>query len=1112
MQVNSYTQLIGKLDDFIRRYYTNQLIRGAIYSVGALVLFFIASTAIEYVGHLGTTGRTLLFYTYICAAAFILFRFILIPLLKLYKLGSVISHEKAADIIGKHFSDVRDKLVNTLQLHTQLDNSPENVSLITASIDQRIAELRPVPFAAAVDLNENKKYARYAAIPLAILLLLWLVFPSLITDSSRRILQYDIAFDPVAPFSFDINGKLETPAQQDFIMQVKMGGNELPDQVFLDIDGNKFKLNKDDKLNFTYTFKNVQRAVSFRLYADGFYSKEYELKALPNPVLTAFSINLDYPDYTGKKDELLKNTGDLVLPAGTKATWSFNTQNTNQLQMLFSDSTVNLVKKDNGMYTHTSRFLKDNRYKVITSNEFLRGKDQVEYAVSVVPDEYPSIAVDEKKDSVMSSNLFFKGEIEDDYGFKGLKFSFRQFNGEKSLDSKTVDVPFNKNFVNNTFFWNWNFSTLELNPGDEIEYWFEVWDNDAVNGSKSSRSQKRIFKVPTLDDIQQQQEENNEQVKANLKETLKDAKQLQKELDELNRRVLEKKEVNWQDKKKVQELIDKQQQIQQQVEEIKKENQLNNLKNEEFRKSDERMLEKQLELEKLLDQVLSEEMKEKLKELEKLMANLDKEKLKEAIDNMKQDNKDLEKELDRSLELFKQLEMEQKMNAAIEKLDELKEKQDKLSEKSEEKNADEQKLKEQQDQLNKEFEELRKDMDEMEKKNKELEEPMEMGDTDPMEEEIQKDMQKSSEELKDSKGGKASKAQKSASQKMKEMSDKMKQQQESNESESMEEDLGKLREILENLLQLSFDQERLMKELQHTSPSNPLYTKITADQKKIRDNAKMIEDSLFALSKRVAQLQSFINREISKINSELDKSIEFLAERQLPSAASRQQSVMTSVNNLALMLSEVSDQMQQQMAQQKPGSGECKKPGKNKKPGQGKPKPSLGTMRQLQQQLNEQMQQMKEGMNKPGGKGGKQGSEQLAKMAAQQEMLRNELQKMMNEMLKEGNSNAGNLRNIANKMEQTETDIVNKNISLETIRRQQEIMTRLLEAEKAERERELDDKRESNENKIEQSRNISEFKQYNEMMKQEAELLKTISPSLKPFYRNMIKEYFSTFN
>lgn len=1120
MKSQSYSLLIHKLDEFIKKYYTNLLIRGLLYSVGALVLFFLLTSTIEYLGHLGTVGRGILFYGYLGSTSFIIIRFVAIPLFHLARISKGISYEEAAEIIGRHFSDVRDKLINTLQLQQVLQNNHSTSELVAASIDQRIQELKPIPFTAAVDLSKNKKYARYAAIPVTVFILIWLIYPSFLAESSNRIFNYATPFEPIAPFTFIVeNTTLSTPAQQDFVLQVKTGGSEFPEEMYIVQGELKLKLLKTDKLHFTHTFKNVQHSIPFRLYADGFYSSEYELKALPNPVLTNFKINLDYPAYTNKKDEIVSNTGDLVIPAGTKATWEFRTQNTEQLALQFSDTTYQVKESEKGLFSHAVRFMKDNRYRVNTSNQFIKGKEQVEYAVTVKADEYPSIESEEKADSLISSRVYFKGDIADDYGFSRLAFSYRHMHGTDVLDSKSVDVPFNKNFIHTLFFWTWDFSSFQVNPGDEIEYWFEVWDNDGVQGAKSSKTQRKIFKVPTLEEIDQQRDQNNESVKTDIKETLQDAKKLQKDLDELNKRILEKKEITWQDKKKVQDLINQQQQLEQQIENLKKENKENNSKNEEFKKSDERILEKQKELEKMFDQILTDEMKEKLKELEKMMENLDKNKLKDMIDQMKLENKDIEKELDRSLELFKQLEFEEKLNSTIEKLDALKEKQEKLAEKSESKQADSEQLKKEQDQLNKDFDAVKKDIDELQKKNEQLENKQDIANTDQMEQEIDQEMQNSSESLQQSKSGKASKAQKSAAEKMEKMSEQMKQSQQSSEEESLEEDVSKLREILENLLQLSFEQEQLMKQLQRTPPGNPLYVKITADQKKIKDDSRMIEDSLFALSKRVVQIQSFINREISSINMNLDKTIDFLAERQSSGAASRQQYVMTSINNLALMLSEVTQQMQEQMAQQmkqKEGQGSCKKPGNKKKPGNGKP--SMATLRQLQEQLNEQMKQMKEGMNKPGqkpgtGNQGMKGSEQLAKMAAQQEMLRNELQKIMNDMMKDGNSgNAGELKNLANKMEQTETDIVNKNITLETMRRQQEIMTRLLEAEKAERERELDTKRESNENKFDQKRNISVFNQYTRQMQQEAELLKTLPPSLKPFYRNMVKDYFNTIN
>ena len=47
-QATSYSSLIGKLDKFIRKYYTNQLIRGAIFSAVYVLGFFLAINLLEY--------------------------------------------------------------------------------------------------------------------------------------------------------------------------------------------------------------------------------------------------------------------------------------------------------------------------------------------------------------------------------------------------------------------------------------------------------------------------------------------------------------------------------------------------------------------------------------------------------------------------------------------------------------------------------------------------------------------------------------------------------------------------------------------------------------------------------------------------------------------------------------------------------------------------------------------------------------------------------------------------------------------------------------------------------------------------------------------------------
>lgn len=1130
----NYQTLIQKLDAFIRKYYKNQLIRGLIYSTGLVLLFFISVTALEYFAHFNIAVRTILFYLFVAASLFILVKYIAIPLSRLYKFGKVISYEDASAIIGRHFSNVQDKLLNVLQLQQQQQAaglSGDSDSILSASIEQKTRELKPVPFGSAVDFSENKKYVKYAMVPVLLITVILFSAPSIITDGTRRLVRHNEYFEKEAPFRFLITNKeLKTVAQQDFQLSVKLTGTEIPDNAYIEIDGNEFKLEKQSIVNFSYLFKDVQKSIKFQLSADGFKSREYELVALPNPILLNFDIALSYPKYLNKKDEVLKNTGDLVIPAGTKVRWSFSTQNTQQLRMNFNDTSFAVAPGAENTFDYSMRFFRDKTYAVTTSNQFLKSRDSVTYTINVIPDAYPQISVDEQKDSTSSKKLHFRGSVKDDYGFTKLTFNYRFIvnndsavtENYKKITTNSKALPVNTAGTQDVFLYNWDLNQLGVNAGDQIEYYFEISDNDGVTGSKSTRSQKMIFKAPTLDELAASTEKNNDKIKDDLQESITQAKDVQKALSDLERKVAEKKDLSWEEKKKLQELLDKQKQLQKKVENIKNQNVQNNERKNEYTPPDEEMLEKQKQLEELFDKVMTPEMKQKYEELQKLLQQMDKNRIQEALEKMKLDNKDIMKELDRNLEIFKEMEYEQKLQQNIDKLNDLAKKQDDLAKESENKKTDAKEEKTKQDSLNKRFEELKKDIRDLEKKNSELEEPKKMENTEQKQEDIKKDMQNSSEQLNQDQKKNAAKSQKNAARKMQEMSEQMQQMQQQQQQQQEGEDMDKLRGLLENILQLSFGQEALMAEVSKAKTNDPQYYKLNQKQKKLQDDAKMVDDSLLALAKRVPQIKTAVLHEISAIDMNMGKAIDEINESQTPSfdgrnhkdeAASRQQFAMTSINNLALMLSEALSSMQAEAKKKsgKPGSGSCNKPG-----GSGQ-KPSMANMRQLQEQLNKQIQQLKEGMAKGGKKPGeKQGSgtggvsQELAKLAAQQEAIRQELGKMADQINKDGNG-AGNLSKMMDKMDQTETDLVNKMLSDETIRRQQEILTRMLESEKAEKEREMDEKRQSNEAKNEIYSNPNEFLEYNRLKQKETELLKTVPPSLNPFYKTKVNQYFNNF-
>jgi hypothetical protein len=293
-----------------------------------------------------------------------------------------------------------------------------------------------------------------------------------------------------------------------------------------------------------------------------------------------------------------------------------------------------------------------------------------------------------------------------------------------------------------------------------------------------------------------------------------------------------------------------------------------------------------------------------------------------------------------------------------------------------------------------------------------------------------------------------------------------------------------------------------------TAVIDPKFPSVIEDQKKIKDDLVMVEDSLWALSKRQQMIEPFITREIQDINLHVDKALENLEERRKGPAGENQQFVMTSVNDLALLLSEALEQMMNAMQMQ--CSGACKKGAP--KPGKGSS--SMKSMREMQQKLNQQIQQMKEqGMTPSKSKDSRNSaqSEGFARMAAQQEAIRRMMGEYQDQMKEQGMGNSKELKDVMDKMEVTETELVNKIISQQTMDRLKDIETRLLKSEKADLQREQEEKRESREGKDINNRNPEDFLEYNKLQDKEIELLRTVPPNLRPYYKEKVNQYFYQF-
>ncbi len=1104
LQQSNYDTLINKLDQFIRKYYTNKLIRGVLYWAALTLVIFLVYSLLEYNFYFSKGVRKFLFASFLVAGIGGLSFWVIAPALRMFRLGRRISHEQAAQIIGAHFADVRDKLLNILQLRRQAEGS-SSPDLALASIHQKTESIKLVPFRNAIDLSQNRKYLRYTLPPLLVLLALLVAAPTIIRDSTSRIIHNNTDFERAAPFQFlvDDAADLSVLQYEDFPLLVRTEGAASPNEVFIQIDDYQYRMKKESPTEFSYQFRNVHKDMPFLVFAGRVSSDPMTLHVLKKPNLLSFAVNLDYPGYTGRRDETLQNIGDLVLPAGTQVTWDINTLNTDSVLFRFSNEVPSSTnRKGEDFFTIRRKVTEDLAYTLFLSNAQVPTRDSIQYTVNVIPDLYPTLSVETFSDSSDSRVVYFLGTAGDDYGFTGLSFNYQITDAaSQSLPVETVPLP-TKSGTQFQFDHMFDISELHLSPGQELTYYFEIKDNDAVNGNKVTRSSVMKYRKPTAEEFAAKEEENDESIKESLSESLKESQRLKEELKKMREKLLQENRVEWQNKQEIEKLMERQQKLQ---EKMQNSNDLleQNLQNqEEFSTPSEELLEKQQKLQELFDKLADDDLKKLMDEFSDKMDELEKKDALKMLENFEMTEEELQKELDRLMELFKQMEIERDLQQQIDKLEELAEKQEDLSEKTEKKEDTNEALEKEQEELQKEMKDVEKEMEEIEKKNEELEKPKNLEGTEEQMEKIDQDMQNSQDQLQQNQNQKSSQSQKNAAQRMRDLAQQMAGQMQQQQMEQAEEDMATLRQLLENLVTLSYDQEDLIDRFNETNVTTPRYVELVQEQFKIKNDFKVAEDTLQALSKRVIQIESFITEKVTEVKSNLSSSLEQLEERQKPQAADHQQRTMKNLNDLALMLSEVMNQMQQQMASMMPGNQMCNKPG-----GQGQGKSGRVPMDKItegQQKLSEDMKQMMEG-RKQGEKGS---SEQFARMAARQAALRKALRDLQQEKQQRGQGDPG-LEDIMNEMDKVETQLVNKQLTNEMQKRQQEILTRLLEAERAEREREMDNERKAEQAKQTERTVPPALEEYIKKREAEIESLRTASPALRPYYKFLVEEYYN---
>ncbi len=1068
--MQAYNNLIQKLDNFIKKYYKIRLVRGIILTFIILLSSYLIATLSEFYIHFSIAGRTIIFFLLVSLLLVVSIWYIFVPLLKLIKIGKIISYKEASNIISEHFPEIKDKLINILELKNQNDNN----ILVEASINQKAERIKIFSFKKAVQHKDNLKYLKYALPVLLVFVALFLISPSIFKESNKRIVNFEKEFKEPAPFSFILlNDTLNIKRGDSFIAKLKIKGKYIPKDVFINYAGNNFlmKSNKNNKTEFSYEFRNLNNSVDFYFSSQDISSNKYKINVLPSPMILSFYVNVDVPSYTGEQDTSYTNIGNLVVPFGSKLKWKFISKNVDSL-CLISDKNIINTQQNNSIFTFYKTIFKNFNYSVSVENQHFINKDLINFNISVIPDLYPSIAVQELKDSANFFISYFKGMLNDDYGIKKLHFKYRVVpknidENDKTIKYKTNYLQFNKGELKQEFYYTFDFNSINAIDINIIQYYFEVWDNDAVSGTKSSRTQIMTFKIPTFNEISEFENSANKNIREKLDKSMSLAEEIQKDLQKLRERNLDGNSNNWENKQILENILEKQNLLQKLTEEIAQENKEKNKMQHQLKEDDKEILKKQEEIQKLLDELMTDELKKLMEELKKLQEKFNEKMMNQLLEKNEFSYKEMKERLDRTKEILKREQVEQKVNKSIDELNKLSEEQKQLSEQTKNKELKKEELKSKQDDIEKRFDEITENYDKAKEMNEELKSPMKMDDFKKEKEQIKKEFQQSKSSLDKGKKNKASKSQKQNSANMNKMAETMQSMMQSNSSEQEGEDIESLRKILDNILTFSFKQEKIKEDFKNIRNTDPKYIDLTDSQLSMKEDFKIINDSLKSLAGRVRQISKPILDEVYKINSKLRQVPNEFEKRSVSRARQMQGEIMTSSNNLALLLSEIINQMKKSQNSGGSGSGKSKPKKGDKKPGEGKKK-GMGDLKSMQKGLKKQMEQMlkdmKEGKDGKGGMGKNGENKRLAKMLAQQEIFR-QMMKDLNAQFSLSPETQRMLREIDKMAEENEKDIVNRRITPQLIERQKRIETRLLEAEKAENKRKTENKRKSTEGK-----------------------------------------------
>lgn len=1166
MQKQSYSLLVKKVLSTRSKETAMLLISGTLLVISIMFLTLLSVSFVEMFANGDVQFRTFLaiLVAIITVAAF---AFFLVPhILRSFNIKGLPTVNDIALRIGKYYPDVKDKLGNAIQLVMNLDKAiGSSQTLIEAEVEKVYTNTRNVDFDVIINKKRNFRIILFFLISSLFTVTTFSLSEGM-SEAFFRVRNYSQSFLPPAPFKIELMTKNISLLRGSRAEIVFKATGTAPDYIKIHIKEenqqkyDEFKIKRDSGNVYKYEIAALKQNITFYGEATWLTASIVtdigQAKVIDRPMIRSLTGRLHFPAYTklAVKD-IDEQTADIAALIGSNAELTITAnKKIKNAYIVFEKSNINLEDSTQTDTFHINMKISENKatgnlrvsqngfyYFVIEDFDNEKNINPIKYSVVALTDGMPSISLLFPTTDVQVTDqaiLPIKVAITDDYGFSSLKLHYRLVASKYTspeTNFSSLSIPLSSPDLVAEIAYVWNLNKIQIVPEDVYEFYLEIADNDFSTGPKKAKTQILKVRLPSLAEVSKEADVSQNQIGKELDKVKRDAEQLKKNIEDVERELIKKsneKELDWKQKKQIQDILQKQEQLQnkmqdlsEQVQQTAEQLQQNNMLSAET-------MQKYQELQKLMQEVRSPMLEQMRKMQESVLQNMSPDELRKAMEQAKFDEERFKKSIERTMEILKRMQAEQKTDALTKRAEALKQKQDEINKELNNSNAnDKEKLNDlakKQDQLQSELKNISKDMKDLEKLMKEI------GAEDmPMQEmkeamdaldnqEISEDMDSASDGMKQGDKSKSDKSQKSASKKIEKFAQKMRDVKKEMQNKNSKEVIRKLQKTIDNLANISKKQENI-KNLTKRSDMNSTKTSELAEaQADVFENLYNVANDLNDIGAKSFAITPGVAQDINDALRKMRETMDLLTERLIAKSVKKQTETMREMNSAMAQLQDALAQMQSEGSCQNGGGGQGQGSGKGGGGGAG----SIGFQQRMQQMAAEQQalyQQMQDMMGQGGSGGGGQYSQEqraaMKRLADNQERIRKSTEELSKEQKNFGgkpqdkNENkklANELAKLAEEMKEVTSDINSGNISPETLQRQEKILSKLLDAHKSINDRDYETKRESKKGAdvMRQSPTTIDLSTQEGKTRAMQELMQSIKKGYTKDYEQIIRQYF----